>query len=151
MLYDRPKLVQYTLLCTCSLPLPPLLSMTYTQDFEPSNGDDGSHITTCTDTLPTTDAQKGVVSVQIIAGSVIGSCIVLLLLIVASVLLVVCLKRRKKIKKSRDNDVDLSVNLINPVYVPRGELCSKIIIRSSHTYTHTMPYNSLESRSLLFP
>ena len=114
--------------------------MTYTQDFEPSNGGDGSHITTCTDTLPTTNAQKGVVSVQIIAGSVIGSCIVLLLLIMASVLLVVCLKRRKKIKKSRDNDVDLSVNLINPVYVPRGEQFTHM-----HT-TYTMPYNSLEFR-----
>ena len=113
-----------------SLSLSPFLSMTCTQDFEPSNGGDGSHITTCTDTLPTTDAQKGVVSVQTIAGSVIGSCIVLLLLIVASVLLVVCLKRRKKIKKSHDNEVDLSVNLINPVYVPRGE-------QFTHTHPHT--------------
>ena len=62
----------------------------------------------------------------------IGSCIVLLLLVVASVLLVVCLKRRKKIKKSRDNEVDLSVNLINPVYVPRGEQFTH-----PHTCTHT--------------
>ena len=58
---------------------------------------------TDTDTLPTIDAQEGVVS---IAGSVIGSCIVLLILIVASVLVVVCFKRHKKTKKS-----------INPIYV----------------------------------
>ena len=80
--------------------------MTCTQDFDSSNGGDGSNITTCTDTLPTTDTQKGVVSVQTIVGSVIGSCIVFLLLIVASVLLVVCFKRHKKTKKS-----------INPIYV----------------------------------
>ena len=129
----------YSILCMLSLS--PFLSMTCTQDFEPSNGGDGSHITTCTDTLPTTDAQKGVVSVQTIAGSVIGSCIVLLLLIVASVLLVVCLKRRKKIKKSRDNEVDLSINLINPVYVPRGE--------QLHTHTHTHPHTHTQCYTIV--
>ena len=122
------------------------LSLSCTQDSNVPNGDDGSNVTTCnftpvtvlsdTDTLPTIDAQKGVVSAQTIAGSVIGSCIVLMLLIVAFVLLVVCFKRRKKTKKSYGNDVDLSVNLINPVYVPRGELHSKKIIRSSLSHTH---------------
>ena len=90
--------------------------MTCTQDFEPSNGGDGSHITTCTDTLPTTDAQKGVFSIQIIAGSVIGSCIVLLLLIVALVLLIVCFKTRKKTKK-----------LINPIYMNAASTINVLI------------------------
>ena len=100
------------------------LSLSCTQ-VDSSNGDDGSkfNVAICnftalsdTDTLPTTDAQKGVISVQIIAGSVIGSCIVLLLLIVALVFLIVCFKRRKKTQK-----------LINPIYVNAASTINVLI------------------------
>ena len=88
---------------------------THIQDFDASNGSSSS--TTC-DFTPVVQA-KGVD--PLIAGSVIGSSIVLLLLVVV-VLLIVCIVRHRKTKKSHDNDLDLSVNLLNPVYVPGGKL-----------------------------
>ena len=83
-----------------------------------------SSASTCdyTPVSTTLTTKKGIVST--IAGSVIGSSIVLLLLCVVSVLLVVCIGRRRRIKlsKSHDNDLDLTVNLVNPIYVPGGKL-----------------------------
>ena len=100
------------------------LSLSLSQDFDSSYG---SSATTCdftpvllvpTTSMPTTE--KGVAA--IIAGSVIGSSIVLLLLGVVFVLLVTHISRHRRTKNSHGNDLDLSVNLINPVYVPVGKM-----------------------------
>ena len=110
----------YSILCTGSDPSNEDDQTNTTCDFTPVLPDSSS--TGPNSVLPDSqgptssmpDTQKGIPSV--IAESVIGSTIVLLFL-VGTVLLAVVVNRRRKTKRSRGEDLDVSTNLINPLYV----------------------------------